>query len=479
MDQHPVNIVWFRRDLRLADHAALDAAIAQGNAVVPIFIWSPEEEGDWAPGAASRVWIHETLRVLDKDLRKRGSRLVVRRGSSLKVLQQIQSELNVAGVFFGRRYEPVVKERDEELRSEMERDGVHVEVVNTSLLFEPGSVLNGSGKPYKVFSAFWRQCQKGAVPAKPIPPPKNLKSPTTWPKSMKLDDLNLVPDHQWVAQILESWTAGESGAAQLLNEFLTQNIDDYSVQRDFPGNTGTSRLSAYLAVGAISPRQIWHSVVARCGGREPTDQVDQFLRQLGWREFAYSLLHHFPHTVDQPLRSSFNDMPWRKNAKDIAAWKRGQTGYPMVDAAMRELWKTGWMHNRSRMIVASFLVKHILVDWREGARWFWDTLIDADLANNTLGWQWVAGCGADAAPYFRIFNPTLQGRKFDKEGSYIGRWVPELEHLPARHVHAPEQVSSDDLQSFDVILGETYPRPIVEHTDARDRALAALEEIGN
>jgi deoxyribodipyrimidine photo-lyase len=437
-------LLWFRLDLRLADNPGL-AAAAQTGRVVPVYIWAPEEEGDWPPGAASRWWLHQSLRSLDAGLRRLGTRLILRRGPSLEALRSLVREFGADSVYWNRRYEPALRERDAHVQQALKSDGLRVETFNSALLFEPDKIKNQSGKPFRVFTPFWRSCQF-AVPsfiASPAPKLEKTKSPP----SVALDTFALEPAIDWAKGLRSAWKPGEAGAQEMLRRFLDNALAHYPDERDCPAHTGTSRLSPHLHFGEISPRQVWAACV-----RHRSAASKAFLRQMGWREFAHHLLYHFPHTVCEPLRPQFSRFPWRPGPQKLRSWQRGRTGYPIVDAGMRELWATGWMHNRVRMVVGSFLVKDLLLPWLEGARWFWDTLVDADLANNTLGWQWVAGCGADASPYFRIFNPAAQAAKFDPNGDYVRRWVPE--------VNTPD-----------------YPPEVVDHARAREQALEALASM--
>lgn len=480
MTQRRTSIVWFRYDLRVADNPALTAAVGRGGPVVPVIIWSPNEEGAWPPGCASRWWLHQSLVELANALERLGSRLIVKRGPSLSTLCDLIDETGADEVYWNRHHELEAVERDRRIESALRAEGVSIETFNGSQLFEPEKVKNQQGRPFQVFTAYWRACLKLPEPAAPIAAPTRIPSPPVWPVSLALDALCLEPRIDWAGGFRAAWQPGERGAAKQLRGFLAAALADYPTGRDRPDRTGTSRLSPHLHFGEISPRQVWHAVVARHArqsGPAVATSAEAYRRELGWREFAHQLLFHFPHTTSEPLKTQFADFPWHHNPPALQAWQRGLTGYPIVDAGMHELWSTGWMHNRVRMIVASFLVKHLLIDWREGAAWFWDTLVDADLANNTLGWQWVAGCGADAAPYFRIFNPVLQGRKFDPDGAYVRRWVPELAKLPARWIHAAWEASPDVLTAAGVKLGENYPQPIVDHAFARQRALGALDRI--
>ena len=471
------SIHWFRLDLRLADNPALRAAIEHGGTVVPVFIWSPEEEAPWSPGGASNWWLHQSLAALDAQLRAAGSRLVIRRGPTLDALRGLAKETNADAVFWNRRYEPAAIARDRKVKEALTSDGLAAESFNAALLHEPWAIQNQSKKPFQVFTPFWKHCLAKPDPAEPLPAPKNILSPSKWPKSLALDELELEPKINWTDGLRAAWQPGESCATASLNRFLSKAFDDYSDQRNRPDVTGTSRLSPHLHFGEISPRQVWYGLKRMASKRGlPIERwrASQFLAEIGWREFAHHLLFHFPHTPAEPLRADFKKFPWRKDAAWLCAWQKGLTGYPIVDAGMRELWATGWMHNRVRMIVASFLVKDLLLSWTQGTRWFWDTLVDADLAQNTLGWQWTAGCGADAAPYFRVFNPISQGEKFDLQGDYVRRWCPELAKLPGEWLHKPWQAPSETLAHAGVKLGRDYPEPIVSHAIAREVALEAF-----
>lgn len=470
-------ILWHRLDFRLADNPALAAAIRHG-AVVPVYIHQPEEEIPWAPGGASLWWLHQTLAAHESALRKLGSRLVIRSGPTLKTLRALAKETGATAVFWNRRYEPVVTARDTEIKAALRASGLVVESFNGALLHEPWTIQNQSGKPFQVFTPFWKNCLTKPDPVEPIGAPEKLVAPNEWPTSLAMDELELEPKIKWAEGMRAAWQPGEVGAHKMLEEFLRGAFADYSDKRNRPDLRGTSRLSPHLHFGEISPRQIWHGV-RRFAERSgiSTWRSSQYLAEVGWREFAHHLLHHFPHTPTEPLRADFSKFPWRKDAAFLKAWQRGQTGYPIVDAGMRELWTTGWMHNRVRMIVASFLVKDLLLSWRDGADWFWDTLVDADLAQNTLGWQWTAGCGADAAPYFRVFNPLSQGEKFDPRGDYVRKWCPELARLPDEWLHQPDKAPPEVLACAGVALGKNYPAPIVNHAIAREVALEAFAQL--
>lgn len=479
MSTKPV-IVWFRHDLRLADHPALQAAVQSGQPVIPLFIWAPHEEGDWPPGAASCWWLHQSLHQLNLGLTEKGSRLIIRTGDRLAVLREIVDQTGADTVFWCRRYEPDIIERDRVIKKFLQELNIGAKSMNGSLLFEPWTIQTGTSDPYKVFTPFWKNCQQQGEPAPPLPSPERIPAPQKWPDSLPLDALELEPKVDWAGGIRASWTPGFVGAQQELERFLDESLAEYKTQRDYPSQPGTSRLSPHLHFGEISPGQIWQAVrhfVQQEFSPDRQHIAEPYLRQLGWREFAYHLLFHFPDTTNYPLRPEFAAFPWVDDTTALRAWQKGRTGYPLVDAGMRELWATGWMHNRVRMTVASFLVKDLRIHWLAGARWFWDTLVDADLANNTLGWQWTAGCGADAAPYFRIFNPVRQSERFDGEGDYIRLWVPELANLPNKWIHAPWEAPADILTSAGVELGTTYPRPIVDHGQARQAALAGYERV--
>jgi deoxyribodipyrimidine photo-lyase len=478
-DSQRPTIVWFRNDLRLKDHPALLAACAQRAPVVPVFLWSQEGEQQWSPGAASRWWLHQSLTALGNELARRGSRLIVRRGPILKALQSLVAEMQVSAVFWNRCFEPGALKRDAAVETALAGQGIEGRSFPGNLLHEPSEVKTQYGGPYQVFTPFWNACRQLPPPPRPRPAPGGIAAPSRWPGSIPIEELELEPAIDWAVGLRKTWKPGSAGAEEGLAEFLTDAVSMYPEHRDRPDLRGSSRLSPHLHFGEISVRKVWHAVheaARKRGGKAQSDAVS-FLRQLGWRDFARHLLFHFPHTVDQPLRPEFERFPWRADSRMLRAWQRGKTGFPIVDAGMRELWTTGWMHNRVRMIAASFLVKDLLIPWQQGAEWFWDTLVDADLANNTLGWQWTAGCGADAAPFFRIFNPVLQGKKFDPQGGYVRRWIPEIAGLPDRWIHEPGKAPAAVLKEAGVKLGRNYPAPIVDHDEARRQALAAYRGI--
>jgi deoxyribodipyrimidine photo-lyase len=472
------SLVWLRLDLRLADNPALHTAVKRNGPVITVFIHSPEEEAPWEPGGASLWWLHQSLAAVDAELRTAGSRLVIRRGPSLEVLRGLINETGAGALFWNRRYEPAIVARDQKIKAALGAEGLQVESFNGALLHEPWTIQNQSGKPFQIFTRFWRYCLTKPDPADPLPAPRRLIAPQSWPDSLPLDALELEPKINWAEGIRAAWKPGTAGAHAQLKRFLREAVGKYSVDRNRPDLVGTSRLSPHLHFGEITPRQIWDAMRGQAERYSvPGWRTSQFLTELGWREFSHHLLYHFPLTPTEPLRAEFKEFPWRKDQRRLKAWQKGCTGFPIVDAGMRELWTTGWMHNRVRMIVASFLVKNLLIPWQDGARWFWDTLVDADLAQNTLGWQWTAGCGADAAPYFRVFNPVSQGAKFDPHGKYVRRWCPELAKLPNEWLHQPWVAPTSALADAGVRLGGDYPEPIVNHRDSRKVALGAFAKI--
>jgi deoxyribodipyrimidine photo-lyase len=473
-------LVWFRRDLRLSDNPALHEAATRHARVLPAFIWSPDEEAPWAPGAASRWWLHHSLRALSAALEAAGAPLVIAAGPTLDTLRGLARTSGACAVYWNRLYEPALVARDRAVKEALRADGLEAESFNGALLVEPWEIKTGDGGPYRVFTPFWRaaSARLDTLPA-PLPAPSHLRAPAKRPPQLPPGALELLPKIPWDQGFRARWQPGEKGAHHRLDRFCDTAAAAYKDRRDEPGAEGTSRLSPALHFGEIGPRQIvWRLRRAVAESGEYEAGVAACIRELGWREFAHHLLFHFPQTPEQPLDEKFAAFPWREPrdyAADLHAWQRGRTGIPIVDAGLRELWSTGWMHNRVRMLVASLLTKNLLIPWQEGARWFWDTLVDANLANNTLGWQWTAGCGADAAPYFRIFNPTLQSTKFDGHGAYIRRWIPELGRLPDSALHAPERAGAAVLAAAGVRLGIDYPLPIVDLAVSRRQALQAYE----
>ncbi|WP_295559169.1 deoxyribodipyrimidine photo-lyase [uncultured Hyphomicrobium sp.] len=471
-------IVWFRRDLRLADHAALSAAVATGQPVVPVFVLDDASPARWRAGAATRWWLHFSLEQLGRSLAERGGALVLRRGDARQVLVELAAECEAAGVYCTRGYEPWAGDLEIDLRDRLAASGVVLKRFAGALLHDPDRLKTQAGSPFKVFTPFWNALRRVEI-ARPLDVPPRIPLPAKKPKSERLQDWKLLPRRpDWAGGLRDAWTPGESAARERLVAFLDDGLADYATQRNRPDRAGTSRLSPHLAFGEISVRQCWFAAKS-AAGRVPHSDAgpETFLKELAWREFSAHLLHHWPTLPDDPFRKEFAAFPWRPDAKALKAWQRGMTGYPIVDAGMRELWATGWMHNRVRMIVASFLIKDLLQPWQDGEAWFWDTLVDADLANNAASWQWVAGSGADAAPYFRIFNPIKQGETFDPDGSYVRRWVPELAALPAAAIHAPWLARGDVLAAAGVEIGVSYPAPIVDHGEARQAALSAFASL--
>jgi len=471
-------LVWFRQDLRLADQPALHAAAKTGAPVACLYVLDDETPGEWALGGAQRWWLHHSLSRLSAALKKLGAHLVLRRGRADRVVPDVVDALGAKAVYWTRCYEPFAIERDKALKAALKDGGIAVESFNGAHLNEPWEIKTGSGGPYKVFTAYWRAARSEVGAVKPLPAPKSLE-PAKSIASDNLDDWDLLPTRpNWAAGFEPIWQPGEAGARERLSVFLDDIIGDYAEARDRPAADGTSRLSPHLHFGEISPRTIWRATMhAVERGAVPETQAEKFLTEIGWREFSTHLLYHNPSLPEESLRPEFRDFPWKRKPKALKAWQKGKTGYPIVDAGMRQLWETGWMHNRVRMIVGSLLVKHLLMHWRDGERWFWDTLVDADLANNSAGWQWIGGCGADAAPYFRVFNPVLQGEKFDPEGEYVRRFVPELADLPKKYIHKPWEAPESVLSQAGVRLGTDYPEPIVGLKEGRERALAAFETI--
>ncbi|NNE84709.1 MAG: deoxyribodipyrimidine photo-lyase [Alphaproteobacteria bacterium] len=477
---YPV-LLWFRRDLRLSDNPAIDAAVALGQPIIPVYISDDADAGAWSPGGASRWWLHGSLSSLSSTIEARGNRLILKTGAADAVINSLLSETGAKSVYWNRRYEPWATKRDKELKTALQSKGIEARSFNTGLIREPWTVTTQKGEPYKVFTPFWKALRALGEPDEAKPAPSRIPAPADFPQSEELNSWGLLPTApDWAGGLRGAWTPGEDAAHSRLNDFTDGSVFDYQDKRNLPGISGTSQLSPHLHFGEIGPRQVWYAVVAsalaRTGSPMPRG-VETYLSEIAWREFCYHLLFHFPDLPTKPLRTEFSGFDWQNNADDLSAWQRGSTGYPIVDAGMRELWATGWMHNRVRMIVASFLIKDLLIDWRIGEEWFWDTLVDADLASNSASWQWVAGCGADAAPYFRVFNPTIQGTKFDPDGRYVRKWVPELAKLPDRLIHAPWTAKPIELADAGVELGRDYPMPIVDHSMARNRALERYKQL--
>lgn len=473
--QNPIAIHWFRQDLRLSDNPALLAAIKAGE-LLPIYILDDENAGDYKMGGASRWWLHHSLTALNESL---GGQLIVFRGDPSDILAKLVRATGAETVTWNRCYEPWRMQRDDTIAVEMKQAGVATVSNNGSLMWEPSDVLKSDGTPYRVFTPFYRKgCLTSTEPRKPLKAPIdiNFANLNETNDTLSIHDLDLLSSN-WSIQREPDWVPGEQGAQDILNSFLDNGINGYNKGRNYPASGNSSNLSPHLHFGEISPHQIWYALSFREHLLEKEEDLDQFRMELAWREFSYSLLYHTPDLPKQNLQSKFDAFPWRKDTKALVAWQRGQTGIPLVDAGMRELWQTGFMHNRVRMVAASFLVKNLMIDWREGARWFWDCLVDADLASNSASWQWVAGCGADAAPYFRIFNPATQGTRFDPNGDYTRKYVPELKNLSDKWLFNPWEAPREIIEKAGIILGETYPEPLVDLKSSRQRALKAFSDL--
>ena len=469
-------IVWFRKDLRIQDNPCLFAALESNRRIIPVFIWDEGAGGAWKFGAASRWWLHHALLDLSKSIRNLGGQLLLLRGKAEEVIPRLARELGAKQVYYGRTYDPSGIETQAKVEDALDQASIDSQSFNSSLLQEPWETKNGSGKPFQVFTPYWRKSRQ-IIYREPLhyDPTKLLFASLPTPKTNP-DDLDLLPHHPWHHKLCQHWEVTEEAGHRMIRRTVEEVTRSYATRRNHPAVDGTSRLSPYLAWGLVSPRQICHAVLSAENEGSHRGE-NKFLVEIGWREFSYHLLYHYPTIPDQPLRPKYASFPWLEDSQALRNWKFGNTGYPMVDAGMRQLYETGWMHNRVRMIVASFLVKHLLISWEEGARWFWDTLVDADLASNTQGWQWAAGCGADAAPYFRIFNPITQGEKFDKSGRYTRKWIPELANLPNKWLFRPWEATCESLEGLDLELGKNYPHPCVDHSQARARALQALSSL--
>ncbi|WP_439815041.1 cryptochrome/photolyase family protein [Zavarzinia sp. CC-PAN008] len=460
-------LLWLRQDLRVSDNPALVAASRGGGIVVPVYLLDEDL------GGASRWWLHHSLARLAARFADLGSPLILQRGDPAKVIPRLARTVGAGRVVWSHCVEPKARKAADDVASALDRDGIATTVLHGNTLFRPGTIRTGSGGQFKVFTAFWRKCLTEPQPAEPLPAPRALRAPDTVPGSESLDSWNLLPRRpDWAGGLRATWAPGEDGARKRLANFLENALPRYDGGRDVPGDdAGTSGLSPHLHFGEISPRAVWHAARRQ----DVADRhVDRLLSELGWRDFAHHLMEADPRLATHSQDRAFDRIEWNDDAAALHAWQRGRTGYPIVDAGMRQLWATGFMHNRVRMIVASFLVKDLLVRWQAGADWFMDTLVDADLPANAMNWQWVAGCGVDAAPFFRIFNPTTQGQKFDGDGRYVRRWVPELAALPDRHLHAPHAAPRAILDQAGIVLGRDYPLPIVDHAAARLRALESL-----
>ncbi|MGI4945228.1 MAG: cryptochrome/photolyase family protein, partial [Janthinobacterium lividum] len=469
-------IVWFRQDLRLADNPALRHALNGGHAVLPVFVLDRETPAAWATGGAGCWWLHHSLAALARGLQARGAALLLRRGRWEEVLPALAEEVGATEIHAGRLHEPWAAAADARLDTILAGAGRKLHLHRASTLVDPETIRTKTGGTYGVYGPFRKAFAARGEPEPPQPAPDRIPIPAL-PRSDALDSWGLLPSRpDWASGFREQWQVGEDAAQAKLRHFLSHTLDDYERTRNAPAEEGTSQLSPHLHWGEISPAQAWDAArqAAPAGG----PGLERFRDELVWHDFSAYLLRHYPDTPDAPLKPEFGRMPWRTAPEELRAWQCGRTGIPIVDAGMRQLWRIGWMHNRIRMVTASFLIKHLLVSWQDGERWFWDTLVDGDLATNSVSWQWVAGTGADPQPFFRVFNPVLQGQKFDAAGDYVRRWVPELAALPARFIHTPWLAPGNVLREAGVTIGKTYPAPIVDLAEGRRRALEALRRIG-
>ena len=471
-------VVWLRSDLRTHDQPALAAALKSGGGVTALYVLDDAAAGRWAPGGASRWWLHHSLEALDRDLAELGVPLVLRRGATVEHLMDVATATGAGLVHCSRGFEPWAAALEKQAHDKLEASGIVLKRYAGSLLHDPDVLRTQTGGPFKVYTPFWRRLEAGDIRT-PQRQPDAVAVQAPAVASEALADWGLRPTRpDWAGGLRDAWQPGEDAARAALATFLSTAAEAYPDARDQPAVPGTSRLSPHLHFGEISPATCWQATMAAVeAGRLSRSSAEKFLKEIAWREFSYHLLNHAPELPEKPFRPEFARFPWVDDATQLRAWQRGQTGYPIVDAGMRELWQTGWMHNRVRMIVASFLTKHLRIPWQAGEAWFWDCLVDADLASNAASWQWVAGCGADAAPYFRIFNPIIQGEKFDPDGAYVRRFVPELAKLPAKVIHKPWTAAASVLAHAGVRLGETYPHPIVDHKTAREAALDAYGAV--
>ena len=460
-------IHWFRNDMRLADNPALHEASSSGE-VMPIYILTPNAMSEL--GQASKIWLHHSLDKLNKST---GYKIDFYTGNPREILTEIIQLEKIQGIFWNKIFEPDNLVNDDELITELNKVGVSCHSLNGSLLWEPSSILKKDETPYKVFTPYYRKgCLLSEPPREPLISPKSINWVSGNGK-LSLEDLKLLPDHDWRKKIESHWFMGEAAANDRLEEFLGNGIRYYKTGRNYPSKSYVSRLSPHIHFGELSPNQVWYR--ARSLGHNKN--IDHFCSELGWREFSHYLIHHFPDMLSENLNRKFDSFPWDNNEELIRSWKLGKTGYPIVDAGMKELWETGYMHNRVRMIVGSFLVKNLLSHWNYGRDWFNDCLVDADLANNTASWQWVAGTGADAAPYFRIFNPVKQGQDFDADGEYTKKYLPQLSLLPQKYLFNPWEAPENILHDAGIKLGDNYPHPIVDLKASRERALLAFSKI--
>lgn len=464
----PVTLMWFRNDLRLRDNPALREA-CQSASVIAIYIYDDTHAQQHEMGAASKWWLHHSLTSLNESL---DNKLHILKGDPVEIIGELVNQFNASDVVWNRCYEPWQIKRDKQIKAELINRDVKVKSFNGSLLWEPWEIMNQSGSPYKVFTPYYRKgCLKASPPRSVVDAPRHCNYEYDETHDQGLDTLQLLPDINWHSSFSDHWQPGEEGAAQRLSQFLSEPIQSYKEARDVPSKKGTSLLSPHFHFGEISAHQVWYATLNKFNGQIDSADVDSFMSELGWREFSYYLLYHFPDLPEKNYNPKFNSFLWRGKSADLTAWQRGQTGVPLVDAGMRELWQTGYMHNRVRMIVGSYLVKNLRTHWHHGEAWFWDCLLDADLAANSASWQWVAGSGADASPFFRIFNPVTQGERFDPSGQYVRQYCPELAKLPDKYIHKPWEASAEILKQAGITLGQDYPEPLVDLKVSRQEAL--------
>ncbi len=469
------SIVWFRYDLRVNDNPALNAA-CKNSSVLPIYIFDNKNFDKFQVGSASRWWLHHSLIELNKSL---NSSLSIYIGDPIRIIKKIIEKFQIKNIYWNRCYDPNSIRRDKDIKNKLTCDNINIFTFNGSVLWEPWTILKDDKTPYKVFTPYYKKgCLNAAKPRPPIDFNNNSILHKDNTNSIDIDGLKLLDKKSWYLKFHKYWTPGEKKATDMLNNFLSTGIYDYKEGRNFPSKKNVSKLSPYIHFGEISVNQIWYAIVNNPKLNNDKNK-DHFLSELGWREFSNYLLYHFPKIVDTNLQAKFDKFPWVNDKNYLNCWQKGQTGYPIVDAGMRELWKTGYMHNRVRMIVGSFLVKNLLIDWRKGEEWFWDCLLDADLASNSASWQWVAGSGADAAPYFRVFNPILQAKKFDPNGDYIKQFLPVLRDLPNKYLFSPWEAPENILEKSNIILGKNYPKPIIDIKLSRDKALDLFKQISN
>lgn len=482
-------ILWFRQDFRLDDNLALINAVEHAHntdhPIIPIYIHDDHNADTWKAGGASKWWLHHSLKNLAQSLKDQyGLTLTYFSGAAEDIIERLITNNDITHMFWNRQYEPWRIARDTAIKATLKDKNITAHSYNSAMLYEPHTVAKADGTPYKVFTPYYRKgcLQMVGAPPEPAPAPEKCTLKTaslSCENAIALDDLNFIPSIEWYKTMEAEWNPGEQGALKRWGSFLENGLKGYKEGRNFPDKPNVSRLSPHLHFGEISPRKLWHEAQAASVAQSYENDADTFQSELGWREFSTYLLYHFPELPHENLQEKFNHFPWNDHTENdhLQRWQSGQTGYPIVDAGMRELWQTGYMHNRVRMVVGSFLVKHLRLHWHHGEHWFWDTLLDADLANNSASWQWIAGCGADAAPYFRIFNPITQGKKFDADGAYVRKYVPEIAGLPDKYLHAPWEAPDHILARANVTLGKTYPKPVVDHSAAREDALSAFSSL--